>query len=120
MQKMVYLACPYSKDPDYGFTWATIMTAQLLTRHPDWSIFSPVTQGHYVANYLRDDLRLNSDFWFNQYLPFLAKSDLMVLCSPGDDKGLIQDSHGCQVEIEYAKNNGIEILWYERGTLQKW
>ena len=78
---ILYLAAPYS-DPSPGVRqvrvqWASTAAAYLM-KH-GFTVFSPITHGHTIADHLPEQTRLDHDFWMKQCLPFLDRSHALII-----------------------------------------
>lgn len=108
---LVYLASPYtSTDPKVRAARveaACRHTAALLEEgHP---VFSPVAHSHGICDYLKDDRRLDPEFWMLQDLAVLEHcTKVVVLMLPGWDQ-----SRGVGREIAEAAHRGIEVEYRE-------
>lgn len=104
---ILYLACPYS-DPEvavrqHRVAVATIAAACLMRE--GHVVFSPITHGHQVVEYLPLTLRHSFEFWMGQCLPVLEKSNILVILPvPG-----WRASKGLQEEIFTANMRGLRI-----------
>ena len=110
---MIYLAIPYTFNPELSFKIANRAAADLMTEGE--VVYSPISMGHVVADYLDDDLRLDHEFWMKQCLPMLEKCDeLRIVKIDATDRywmALVEESKGCVAEIEKAKELGIPITY---------
>ena len=109
---MLYLAAPYTHaDPNIRRARAhciTVLTGELMRRITyDW-FFSPIVQGHSVAQHLPPEVREDHDFWMRQCLPMLKVCDwLIVLPIHG-----WRESRGIAEEMAFAEVNRIPtFLW---------
>lgn len=113
MSAKVYLAIPYSYNPDRAFEVANKVSARLM--NDGYTVFSPISHSHPVADYLDDKLRFDHEFWMRQDLPLVAWADeLHVVCIGEYGSELIDKSRGVQAEMLYAKQLGktIKIIEY--------
>jgi len=106
---IAYLACPYThEDADIRMareTEATKATAFLI-KHLQVAVYSPITHGHRVADYLPTSLRTHSDFWLGQCMPILRKCTCMyVLQIPGWEK-----SSGISKELVVADEHKLSLF----------
>ena len=105
----IYLACPYSA-PEFSLRElrariASRVAAFFMSR--GHVVFSPITHGHYVADHLPDECRLDHEFWMKQCLPFLDRSHgLVILPLPGWGQ-----SRGLRVERRRAEDLNIPELF---------
>ena len=106
---ITYLACPYThEDADVRLTRETEATkaTAFLIKHLQIAVYSPITHGHRVADYLPAELRNHSSFWMDQCLPLLSKCTCMyILMLPGWEK-----SSGIATELEHADLNDISLF----------
>jgi len=104
----VYLAIPYSYDPDESFRIANFAAAYQMKMGN--IVFSPISHSHHIADHLDSDLRLDHEFWMEQDLPMIDWADKLVVVVIGDAGiDLIELSRGVQAEIGYANTLGKEI-----------
>ncbi len=109
----IYLAIPYSYNPEQSFKIANRVTARLMNE--GHVVFSPITQGHTIAQYLPYAIKKDSDWWMKQDLPHLEWADELHVISIGKDGcNLIANSEGCQHELNHANKLGkkIKIIQY--------
>ena len=108
--KKVYLAAPYtSPDPtvrNSRVELASMIAARLMGQ--GYVVFSPITHGHSVADYLHHRNAHSHEFWMAQCLPMLEASDcMMILPIHG-----WRESRGIAEEMAFAKVNRIPtFLW---------
>ena len=106
---ILYLAAPYS-DPSPEVRNARVELASRAAAclmHHGYTVFSPITHGHYVADHLPDECRLDHEFWMKQCLPFLDRSHgLVILPLPGWGQ-----SRGLRVERRRAEDLNIPELF---------
>lgn len=97
--KLAYLACPYTHEnapvrearANTATDYAARMTARM-------AVFSPITQGPQLAQYLRPSITQHHKFWMDQCIPILRVcQELYVLPLSG-----WRQSKGVQEEIELA------------------
>jgi hypothetical protein len=103
----VYLGCPYTNpDPDVQLQrveLASIVAARLMLN--GFSVYSPITHGHQVAQHIPQGEDTGHMFWMGQCLPMVAKaSSLIVLPLAGWRK-----SHGLRDEMALARELKIPI-----------
>lgn len=109
----VYLAIPYTFNPERSFQIANKVSAQLMSK--GHVVFSPISHSHPIADHLPDELRTNSDWWMTQDLPMVDWADeIHVVCIGEYGHDLIEGSKGVQMEIKHAKstNKPIKIIEY--------
>ena len=102
MNKLLYLAGPYSNDPVGNYALHQEFAAELLLRN--FLVVSPIIQCHELAG--RYGMPVDYIFWRQYNHALIDKSDgLVVMKVPG-----WQDSAGTQGEIGYAETH--QIPWY--------
>jgi len=113
-KEIIYLAIPYSFNPEESFHVANKVGAELMKQ--GYVVFSPVSHSHPIADYLTPELRSDHEFWMSKDLPILRLGSKVIFIVIGDDGlNLIDDSKGCQDEkAEALKYNiPIEFLKYK-------
>jgi hypothetical protein len=105
-KKIVYLAHPYSNDPERSHSFATIWKLQLMKM--GFNIFSPITHTHNVAKYCLA-LGKKEPNWIKEDLAMikgLMKNDANVWHCPENDCDCpLDDEFYCPVcEISHAWN----------------
>ena len=114
MSKKVYLAIPYSWNPEKSFEIANEVAAELM--NDGHIVFSPVSHSHPIADYLDEKLRIDHDFWMNQDLPMLKSCHKLCVIVVGENGfDLIDKSSGCKKELEVAESlfMDIEYIFYQ-------
>jgi len=106
---IAYLACPYT-HPDADVRHARELeatkAAAFLLKNLQVAVYSPITHGHRVADFLPAALRNHSDFWLDQCLPILRKCTCMyVLQIPGWEK-----SSGIAKELIVANEHKLSLF----------
>lgn len=108
----IYLAAPYS-SPHADIRESRVAEASrvaALLMMQGHVVFSPITHGHQVADYLHKDFLLDHEFWMGQCLPILEVCDWLVVC-PLDGW---RESRGIEVERQHARAFSIpEFIWQE-------
>ena len=108
----VYLAIPYSFNPDTAYRIANIVAANLMQQ--GYIVFSPISHSHPVAEYLPTKLKTDSDWWMTQDLPFVEWADEIRVVSIGSfGSELIAESKGVCMEIAHAKLHNKKIIFHE-------
>jgi nucleoside 2-deoxyribosyltransferase len=109
----IYLAIPYTFNPDKSFQIANKVTASLMSA--GHVVFSPISHSHPVADHLPDELRTDSHWWMTQDIPFVDWADSVhVVCIGEYGSDLIEQSKGVQMELKRARetNKPITIIEY--------
>lgn len=107
-EKIIYLAIPYTWNPEQSFIIANKVSAELMKQ--GYVVFSPVSHSHPIAKYLDFEIKFDHDFWMSKDLPILKRCDKIIFVVIGDDgMSLIDDSNGCQNEKKTAIENNIKI-----------
>lgn len=108
----IYLAIPYSFNPYFSNLIVNKVGAKLY--HAGHAVFSPISQGHVIADHLPDHLRKDSEWWLKRVLPFVPVCDqlwIVVIGEKGTD--LINESVGCKAELELAMRLGKPVVQVE-------
>ena len=108
----IYLAIPYSFDPEKSFSIANEVAAVLMSR--GHTVFSPVSHSHCIADHLPENLRRDWKFWKKQDLPLINWADEVHVVLIHGEKGrsLVKESTGVQAEIEHAQIFNKPIKYY--------
>jgi hypothetical protein len=110
--KLIYLASPYS-HPDKSvmvsnFEIVSKKAAELVS--DGHVVFAPITYGHMLCEF--KEMTTCQEFWMGFCLTYLERCDqLWVYMMPGWDV-----SKGVAQEIEFAKENGMPIMYLEIKT----
>jgi hypothetical protein len=97
----IYLAIPYTYNPEESFRIANRVAARLMSE--GHVVFSPISHSHPVADFLPRELRTDSDWWMAQDLPFVDWAEEVHVVSIGENgRELIEASRGVQMEIARA------------------
>lgn len=114
ISKLVYLAIPYTWNPNRSFEIANKLSA-ILMENSDLVVFSPISHSHPISDYLVENNNLSADFWLKQDLRFLEKCEELHVVRINGDFGqqLIENSYGCKKEIEKAKELNIPIKYQD-------
>lgn len=112
-EEIIYLAIPYTWNPEESFKIANIVAAKLMLE--GYIVFSPISHSHPISGCLESKLQTDFDFWIKQDLPILRLCDKIIFVVIGvDGLKLIEESKGCQEEkmeaIKYGKK--IEFIKY--------
>lgn len=112
--KKIYLAIPYSYHPEHSVEIADKVAAELMSE--GYIVFSPISHGHGIADYLEDGIRNNSVWWEQQNFPFIDWCDHVYIIDIGHyGERLIEESVGVQAEIKYAKKKHKPIKYIKHG-----
>lgn len=115
---LVYLASPYTKysaGHDAAYREAARLTGLLLEY--DNIVFSPIVYGHTMNNFVSvRSVDEQWDFWMSVCLPFLWRSDTLVVAMLDGWK----ESRGVMEEIRYASqpSSNMEIFFLNPKTLE--
>lgn len=114
ISKLVYLAIPYTWNPDRSFEIANKLSA-ILMENSDIVVFSPISHSHPISFYFVENNNLSADFWLKQDLRILEKCEELHIVRINGDFGqqLIENSYGCKKEIEKAKELNIPIKYQD-------
>jgi DNA-binding transcriptional regulator YiaG len=112
MNKLTYLCCPYTWSPEESFNIANDVAAKFMKDGN--AIFSPISQSHPISFYMDKKLQTDHSFWMNMDLPMLKKCDelIAVVISKNYGYELLNNSRGCQEEIELAKKLNIPTKYF--------
>lgn len=119
--KIIYLAIPYSFNPQLSFEIANEITATLM--EDGFVVFSPISHTHPLSEKMSSDLQFDHDFWMKQDLTILSRCDYLWVVNIHRYNGitaqqLIDDSKGCQTEMKKAQELNIPIFkidYYDTG-----
>lgn len=111
-QRIVYLAIPYSWNPEFSYKAANIIASRLMAE--GCVVFSPISHSHAIANYLPEELRTDSMWWMKQDLAMMQNCTeiCVVLFLDYDGIKLIKESTGVQNEIEFAEKLELNKTFY--------
>jgi len=113
--KLIYLAIPYSHDPETSYKIANEVAAEIM--QDGYIVFSPISHSHYISCYMKEELRFNYDFWMKQDLPLLRKCDEVWFILIGDDGWKkLDESKGCVRELKESKLLKIKRRYYHYDT----
>jgi hypothetical protein len=112
MNKLIYLAIPYSFNPELSFEIANEVAANLM--QDGFVVFSPISHTHPLSKKMRSDLQFDHEFWMRQDLTILSRCDYLYVIRIHQNNGttadhLIENSKGCQAEIQKAKELNMFI-----------
>lgn len=114
MNNLIYLAVPYSFDPDLSFQIANKEASFLMQQGN--VVFSPISHSHPISLHMPENYRRSHEFWMMQDLNVLKRCDVLVVIYPFYDYNnkdyLVNSSKGCQKEIETAQSLNIPIIKY--------
>jgi nucleoside 2-deoxyribosyltransferase len=111
--KKIYLAIPYTFNPDLSFKIANEVSADLMSAGN--VVFSPISHSHHIADFLPVNLKTDSHWWMTQDLPLVEWSDeVHVVCIGEMGSELIEKSKGVSMELQHAKKLGkpIKVITY--------
>lgn len=110
MNKLIYLASPYSKYPQGRYeAYAKVCkkAAELMVQGE--LVFCPIAHSHPIEEIGMEGHIQEGDFWLTQDFAVLSKCDaIYVYKMPG-----WEESYGVGKEIEFAKDRGIPISYIE-------
>jgi len=109
----IYLAIPYSFNPELSFRIANKVAAGLMA--DGHLVFSPISHSHPIADHLPEELRTNSNWWMKHDLPMIDWADKVhVVCIGENGSELIEQSKGVCMELIHAKETKkpIHIIEY--------
>lgn len=120
----IYLACPYSA-PEFSLRElrariASRVAAFFMSR--GHVVFSPITHGHEIAEFLPPALAYDHDFWMAQCLPMLESCDVLVVVplygwersrGVAAERAVAKDL--CLAEVFWSLNSPTALLTDYRG-----
>ena len=108
----IYLAVPYSFNPDFSKRIADKVAAQLMLEGK--VLFSPISHSHELAKHMPEHFRTDSEWWMQHCLPWVDACDQLWVISIGE-KGadLIEQSSGCIQELQRAMRKGKPVKQVE-------
>lgn len=106
----VYLAIPYSFNPELSYKIANKVAAGLMAE--GYVVFSPISHSHPIAAHLAPELRTDHEFWMKQDLPMLEWADELHVIELGGK--LTEQSRGVNEEMHTAFKLGkpIKYIFY--------
>jgi hypothetical protein len=116
----IYLAIPYSASPQRSFEIACEVAAHLMMQ--GHVVFSPISHGHVLSDYLAPELRTDSEWWMQHDLPFVEWCDEVWVVRAGPfGMDLIAESVGVQMEVRHAGTLGkpVHVIDYDSLTEKK-
>ena len=111
--KKIYLAIPYTWNPEKSFEIANKVAAKLMNE--GHIVFSPISHSHKIADHLPNNLRTDSNWWMQQDLPLVEWCDeLHVVVIGANGQELIDNSKGVREEFRKAAElrKQIKIIEY--------
>ena len=98
--KLAYLACPYThENPTVRERRHEIANDYAARLTADVAVFSPITHGPMLEQYLKPSVSKNHKFWMDQCIPILRVcQEVFVLPLSG-----WRQSKGVQIELELAR-----------------
>lgn len=114
INKLIYLAIPYTWNPNVSFNIANQVSAMLM-ENCDYVVFSPISHSHPISEYLVENDNLSADFWLKQDLMVLEKCEELHIIRINGNFGqkLIDESYGCKREIIRAQELNIPIKYQD-------
>lgn len=110
MKSKIYLASPYTHDsPEIRASRVNFASRIAASLMEDYAVFSPITHGHHIADYLPTKLAASHQFWMEQCFPLLEACDMLLVLP---QKGWIV-SRGVEEELNFAYSRKIPTLLYE-------
>ena len=124
LNKIIYLAIPYTFNPELSFQIANEVAAELMEM--GHMVFSPISHSSPISKYLSEDKKIDHEFWMHQDLPILSRCDELYIVVIGNDFNqddvfeshydyghkLIAESKGCTTEKQMADALGMPIKYY--------
>lgn len=109
--KIAYLGTPYT-HPDLRVrekrtVLADQIAAELMMR--GLAVFSPITHGHEVTDHLSETHRISHNFWMEQCLPMVRRSDIFIILPQSGWR----ESRGLKDEIDCCREYGVPIFVYQ-------
>lgn len=112
---LIYIACPFTSPS------ATVRAANFerANRFAAWAmqkgytVFSPISHSHPIAEYLPPELLLSFDFWMAMDKPLLRKCDCLWVYPP--EAALT--SRGVAEEVREAMSCGIPVQYITEDEL---
>lgn len=108
IKELVYLGIPYTGTKDEMNFRASV--ADIVARDLSYKgvmVYSPISSWHHIA--IEYNMPTEYTFWKDMCESFLSRCDkLIVIRLPG-----WETSVGLQGEIEFARENGIEIEYFD-------
>lgn len=110
--KKIYLAIPYSCNPEVSHRIANEVAAHLMQE--GFLVFSPISHSHIIADFLPPPVKLDPDWWMQHDLPMLeAMEEVWVIDAEelGGTDGILQ-SKGVLMECLHAKKLKLPVKTY--------
>ena len=76
---MIYIAIPYSFDPEFSFNLANRVAADYIDKGE--VVYSPVSMFHHISMHTKAD-QMDSGFWLKQCLPMIKYCKKLVVVVP--------------------------------------
>ena len=102
---MIYIASPYSNNPEYNYKRNKEITLALMLLYSNEVFYNPICYGHQFREQIGD----NYEAWFIHNIAYMKVCKEMVVLTL---KGWEQ-SEGVKSEIEYFKRNNKKIYFLE-------
>lgn len=102
-KRKIYLAIPYSFNPELSYEIVNEVAARLMSQQ-DCIVFSPISHSHPISQLMSQELREDHDFWLEQDMSFLHWADEVHVIQIGENGSyLIELSRGVQRELHEAR-----------------
>ena len=107
----IYLAIPYSFNPELSFKIANKVTARLM--EAGHVVFSPISHSHSIQQFLPVECHTH-DFWMEQDLPLVEWADELYMVIIGEEGDrLCANSKGVQMELTHARKFNKKVTIYD-------
>src|SRR6056297_453184 len=111
----IYLAIPYSWNPEESFRIANEVAAELMEK--GHIVFSPISHSHPICKHVSEDNKFSHEFWLKQDKAWLELCDWVLFIVIGENgMELLEDSEGCQDEYKDAEKLDKHINYYYYDT----
>jgi nucleoside 2-deoxyribosyltransferase len=110
--KKIYLAIPYTFNPQKSFDIANEVSAGLMLEGN--LVFSPISHSHCIADFLPPAVKTDSHWWMRFDLPMVEWADELHVVMIGENAHeLIARSKGVLMEITHAEMRGKTIKYIQ-------
>ena len=107
----IYLAIPYSYNPEESFRIANEVAAELMEE--GYVVFSPISHSHPICHFVKEENKISHEFWLRQDKTWLELCNWVVFVVIGEEgTELLRNSEGCQDEYNDALNLDKRIKYY--------